>query len=130
MGRLTDDNHALHGRSSPASSYVVSLALGFSPVALGVTLTPGSVFAAGLTNTLGDWADGDVIALIFDTTPDPTEWDATIDGPLASWTVLSTDVDAVITAFQAVGGPAVVRLWYTTGGVAVEWATGLVRVSR
>lgn len=103
----------------------MAVSLGFAPIGLKVILTPGSTFAAKLTNSSGDWDVGASVSLTFDV-PDPDsdiEWTATLAGADATWTEAPAAVQAVLDA-----GVKTVRLWYSDGTNPVEWGYGSVVV--
>lgn len=103
-----------------------SIALGFVPTALTVTLAEGGGFTSALVSDGGDWPDGTVIALEFDNAP-PIVWPASISGPRAQWDI---DPDQVAQVYE-LGGRTRVKLTHTApDATRIVWATGTAAHAR
>lgn len=74
-----------------------------------------SAFAQEVENEDGDWGVGEGLEIRFDD-DGVTPWAATMTGPLATWSIPATEVDAVI------DGPAKrAALWYVSASAALRW---------
>lgn len=107
----------------------MSIVLGFKPDRLTVKLSRFGDFVGGLEYDDGDpdtpneWPLDAVITLRFYATETSTtaeaEWPATFDGALASWYRPKSESAALLD-----GGHDKARLFYSRGGVELEWAVG------
>jgi hypothetical protein len=107
----------------------VSIVLGFQPERLTVKLSRFSDFVSALEYDDGDpdtpneWPPDAVLALRFYATETSTtveaEWPATFAGALASWHQPKAQCAALLD-----DGHDQARLFYSRGGVELEWAVG------
>ena len=114
---------------------MATVALGFPPIALTVTLSADADFFTTLVNADG-WDSGISIELRF---PVPgvdsaswVAWPATIDGTQATWDVSKNLVNVVVAQAAAIGGSgrARVRLHYVDAdGSDLLWGEGPIDVA-
>lgn len=114
---------------------MAGIAFGFTPLEIGITLSPDADFYTSLVNADG-WEDGVGIELRF---PIPgadsaswVVWPATISGTTAAWDVVKTSVNTVVTQAKGIGGSgrARVRLHYIdTSGNDLLWGEGPINIA-
>lgn len=101
----------------------MTVALGWRPQDFTVQLSGGGDFVATLVSQPA-WPVGTAMELHFSVTQvesSPIVWPATVTGDTASWDVVATEVDAVLSV-----NACFVRLYYISGGSTIVWMSGRV----
>lgn len=97
----------------------MTFTLGYTPEKFKLIVASGSDFFSSLRRSDDtDWPESSLVTLDFG---NEMQWDATLDGPTATWDVDQAEVAAVIAA-----KPKKVRLWYVDGEVRLLWASGVL----